>query len=500
MERLDPRSILIQAVEVVRSLVFPALIAVFSQVGRPQRFDRASMVFFVLIPVLMGVFGILIGVIKYFVTSYRVGDKELVYKRGGLWRQDRTVPLERIQNVVLKQGYLERLLSVYTVEVETASGATAEVSLKSVSKQTAETLKSRLMNLTIGQATPEEAARPAVYRATAGEIFLAGALQNRGFIVLAAIMGVFGQGIDDVAESVIENLQKTQLSAAAAREPQVVAMMVGLALIALIVGGWVLSIVYAFWTYFGFTVTRTEKGMNVSYGLVNTVQTVIPIRRVQSLDVRQPWLFRLFGLSQLFLQSVGGGTDGSQRSEGRVSTGRTLLAPICKPDTLQRLVYLLGYRTDLGQLRFVRSPARGLWLSGLGFVQFVAFSGGPLWALDKWTTLRYVDLLWVPLGVVWLIVAISKFLSWSRHGRTDLDGAMIVKYGALGQRMSIVPVGNVQAVTVSSGWLERKLGLADVSVQTAASAVLLNRVPTDEALSLADRLMRESYGRQGTGI
>ena len=132
-------------------------------------------------------------------------------KRGGLWKQERTIPLERIQNVRVTQGLMERMLGIATLQVETASGSGVEASLKSLSVADAEYVKEQLLQVHAGSTSEPEAA-PAVYEASFKDIALAGALQNRALIVTVAILGLFGQGIDDVFRGAYRTLEQSKVT------------------------------------------------------------------------------------------------------------------------------------------------------------------------------------------------------------------------------------------------------------------------------------------------
>ncbi len=59
----------------------------------------------------LGGFG---AIAAYLTTRYGIEEGQLVCTSGWLFKRDRRIPLEQIQNVNIRQGLLERLLKVET--------------------------------------------------------------------------------------------------------------------------------------------------------------------------------------------------------------------------------------------------------------------------------------------------------------------------------------------------------------------------------------------------
>lgn len=503
MRKLDPKSILILSIEWLRRAIYPLIIAVFAN-GRAfsegEKLGRKALVIALLVPVLFGALAIVGGVVSYLVTRFGIVGGSLIVTKKGIWRQERTIPLERIQNVSITQGFLERILGIATVKVETASGTGVEANLKSLSLADANLIKHELLRTKSVASTEVQQAPPAVYKAEFKDVALAGALQNRALIVMATILGVFGQGLDDLAKGVIDGIERSRVIEAAEGNPALagVVTMVGGLLFLLV--GWVLSILYAVFIYFGFKVVRTDRGLQVSYGLVNTLETVIPIKRIQSIQTRASWLFKLFGYNQLFVQSIGGHHSGAQGQQ-HVATGQTLVAPICRPAVLRTLIRLINPALDVDQVAFFASDrfmrTRSIVRSCIFFgIIAIALSVAKARHLDPrvFATLATVS------GLFFVAAVIGAFLAYRRQGYAHTPDAFMVCSGTLGQNVSMIPIGNVQAVSLESGWIQRRRGLVDLHVMTPVSAAIVPCIPRATAEGIMDSLMRQSFGRNRHGL
>lgn len=95
------------------------------------------------------------------------------------------------------------------------------------------------------------------------------------------------------------------------------------------------------------------------------------------------------------------------------------------------------------------------------------------------------------LAVVGTVLALSaverRFHAW---GYAEREDDLLVRRGVLVRRLSVVPYGRMQYVDVTAGPLDRRLGLARVTLHTAAAAsdASIPGLPAAEATRLRDRL------------
>jgi membrane protein YdbS with pleckstrin-like domain len=94
-------------------------------------------------------------------------------------------------------------------------------------------------------------------------------------------------------------------------------------------------------------------------------------------------------------------------------------------------------------------------------------------------------------GVVASGLALSSVhRRWLAWGYAERDEDLLVRRGVLVRRTSVVPYGRMQYVDVTAGPLDRRLGLARVTLHTAAAAsdASIPGLPAAEATRLRDRL------------
>jgi len=127
---LHPAILLLRLVEALRQAVFPV---VFGLALRSTAVLIAGVVLFVL--------HLGYALARYLTLEYTLTADELRVREGLLERQERRIPLDRIQDLGFESTILRRALGLSVVLVETASGRGVEARLDALSRDQAEHLR-----------------------------------------------------------------------------------------------------------------------------------------------------------------------------------------------------------------------------------------------------------------------------------------------------------------------------------------------------------------------
>lgn len=79
--------------------------------------------------------------------GYVVRTRDLVYKKGWLYKKQVTVPFSRIQHVDIKQGVLERSYGLSKLNLYTAGGASSDLSIPGLKLEDAKRIKSFILGI-----------------------------------------------------------------------------------------------------------------------------------------------------------------------------------------------------------------------------------------------------------------------------------------------------------------------------------------------------------------
>jgi putative membrane protein len=455
------------------------------------------------------------SVIRYLTLEYTLTPEELRIREGLLHRQERRIPLDRIQDLGFESTLLRRSLGLAVVMVETASGRGVEAKLDALSRADAEHLREVLLtarpagstSATIGgsvnsttasSSDPDNQQRDAdgvaaaspptpevewlVHRTTTRELLIRGATDMRlsAFAVsgyaayeLAHQLGFLTQlaGIANSFQNWVTSLSPVLLMALLA---SLLFLVMALGIVTSTVGNLV--------QFHRFEMVLRGNVLQRRFGLLTTRQKTLPRARVQRVTIEQTWLRRLCGFAVVKADSAGGSrTDGQD-----ISAGWDVVVPMTKATTAHALLPALlpgientKFTWKQGSRKLVaRSAMQGTLLAGIAI-------GGLWWRVEASALFALLLIpLWTAMGVlVW------RNLGWARG-----EDFFALQHGIIGKNFACVPTAKVQAVVVRQGIIGQLLGLADLTVYVAGGSP--TRIP-DLTLHDARELCIELSERAG---
>lgn len=104
--------------------------------------------FFEIILILLSVLLIFIlirTILIYLKYTFKIENNHFILKQGVLRKSLTSIAFDKIQNINYKQNFIQQLIGVTQVDIETAGAKTAEISIKALSKEKAEMIKLILM-------------------------------------------------------------------------------------------------------------------------------------------------------------------------------------------------------------------------------------------------------------------------------------------------------------------------------------------------------------------
>jgi putative membrane protein len=474
--RLHGFTVVSRALRLARQLLLPAVLG-----GASAGDDIATALQWIL--VILAVPSILLAAAEWFVFRYRVEDDDLFIDSGVLSRRRRVIPLARIQNIDLEQGFLERIVGVAELRMETASGGDqAEASLAVLGIAEARSLQADLLRRraearaggghpgtiaggdrgagvgAVPGVDPAAAVPPRreLLRLSLSDLAVAGATSNEAGLIAAALATLLEVaddmvGLDPLApwlESTVER----------GLQVGVLGTVVVVAAVALgfVVFGWLLSIVVAVVRYHGFTLSRAGDELKRSYGLLSRHHSTVPLERVQAVRIEQTLLRRPLGLVTLKIETAGAGPR-RRRGEGVSAEAFVPIARRSQVGPLLREVFE-DARFDGVPLRPVSPLARRRTFFRLAVPAVVA-AAGLAWALGSaWLGLLALI---VP---AWLYAhADYRSRAWGSPGRY-----VLVRSGVFTRVNWVVPERKIQTLQLRETPFQRRLGLGSLVIDTAA--------------------------------
>jgi putative membrane protein len=493
--RLHVATIIVAMVEHLRPFALPIGLLILSSFNRRQSAEDIGE----LVGAVIGVLLIFPAVMRYFTFRFAITDKTLEV----LVRQNRSIPLERIQNVDVKRNLLHQLLRVAVLKVETAGGTGAEAELSVVALSDVDNL---VLELRSGLRAPPQSGDgvvtpidrvpeppPAVYVATTKQLFVAGATENRAMAIVAILIGLLGQPGSKSIKGLVDRLEDVRILQAFSSTTIWVALL-AVFWILLIAVGWIYSILATVIGQFGFTLRSEGEVLSVKRGLTTQYRSVVPVKRIQGISIREPWLQRWLGYAQVKATAAAAFDD-------KQMAGMLPLCPIIERDRVDDILELAspGARLQPQQWQTLhpkayRLPLRRFLLLAIIVCTLVAGFG--------WWMRGDVPRFWVAslrisagFGAFSLLAGILSAFA-TRATRWSLeDGFLYLKTGLVSKTTQVVGADRVQFLGAEQSPAEKRLSAKSVTVHTAASSgghVSIPHLPIEVAQKLIADLQAAS--------
>lgn len=375
--------------------------------------------------------------LTWWFTRYVIDENELRIETGMATKRSRRIGFNRIQSVDLVQPLLARVLSLAELRIEAGSGEGAKI--RYLTRNEATRLRDYLLARAHGQDTADPTAEST-----------------------ASVLS-------DTASTdrVIVTINPAQLIGGLLLSGDFLFMLL-LPVVALVAG-----VVFDFWLYalpallpyafgligiinrrvvnqFNYSLADTGHGLRITRGLTNLTSQSLPVDRIQGIRIRQPLLWRRLGWHRVDVDVLG---CGSSDEDAGKPDANSMLLPVATRAQLEAALAgcLPGIDPDAVPLTTI--PQRARWLRWWNF--------------------------------------------WSIGYGVD-DRVAINTEGWMTRKKEIVPHGKTQSARISQGPLQRRLGLANVHIDTTKGPVdwQVPHLDADDARAFVlDQMVRAHHSR-----
>ncbi|YAL82792.1 PH domain-containing protein [Dermacoccaceae bacterium W4C1] len=446
----------------------------------------------------------MLGVLRWFTTTYRFTADQVQLRTSLFGTKTRTARTDRVRTVDVTSDLLHRVVGLAAVKIGTGSDD-SDFALDGLGRAEAGQLRAQLLHRQAAQASPEVAAVPGEQPDGLAEADVADAPQAWGppvvereeqlaeldpkwiryapfglvgLVSAAAIFGVAFQLIEQIGFDPESSSAVGGVEALAQRLGAVIFVLV--AAVALLLAVVVLSLIGYVLQNWNFKLSRHRSGgtLHVSRGLFTTRSTSLEEARLRGVRFRDPLNLRIVGGARLSAITTGLDDESSD-----------LLLPESPKGESWRVTDALLHEDQL-LTRPLRShgPAatRRRWtraMLGAVVVLGVAIVFAVLWS--PW---------WIILGVAGVGASAAIAADRARSLGHDLTpGYLVSRSGSLGRATEVLERRGVIGVTIRRTFFQRRAGLADLMVTSAAGAEVYTvmDVPDGDVDALAAELLPE---------
>jgi putative membrane protein len=362
-QRLHPLSPLVRAGRGAIAIAGVLFISLLSSQHGSSDNDLAQIAVVVVLLVL--------GVISWLVTRWRLEEGVLRVESGLIRRTSERFPLSQIQAIDTVRPGLARVFGLAELRIRLASGSGKAGRLAYLTNAEAEALRARLLALSHGDA--EETPRPperALLTVPPGRLIASILLSGTGLVLEVTLVA---------------------LVVLAILAPGAASAVIGAGAAGLV--GLVIGVFRRFNGEYNLTVAEAPDGLRLHSGLVETSAETIPRGRIQAIRMIEPLAWRPLGWCRLEVDIAG------QKSKGRQDRAAANAVRALLPVGSHEQADLLVARVfpELPRERLA-PPARARWKSPLRF-RFLSWGANDCYAVTTSGRLRRVTD-WVPLAKV----------------------------------------------------------------------------------------------------
>lgn len=456
-QRLHPLTLILRI-----GASLPALLVIlFPTLQNPNSGNLIS----IFLTVLYGIVALPAIVLQYWRFSYRITPKQIVIQSGVLNRKNRSIPIERVQNIQIEQNLIARLFDIAKVNIETAGSSGTEGSIEYVRlddaheiRQVVRSFQHREHELDEDEsAAPAEETAESLFSMSLPRVLLSGAFRFSLLYIALIFSALQFVDPDTLIDRFIVRQQVEEIMATLTAHPAV-AILATIVVASLL--GWISGILIHLARYYGFQLWMDGDKLRKRHGLFTVTEGTIPLKKVQALILHTNPFMRAFGWYQLEVQTIGMNVD---------EQGHRVIAPFAQYDRIVELaqrVRTFDLPETFGSVSMLTIRRRFLRYS-MALTVFL-LPAVYFWPAGWWHP-SGVALPWWGFTLLPLLLGLA-ILQYHNHGyQTQTDG-LYIRRGVLSHYLWILPLEKFHVFYTTASIFQRRLALKTLFVDTAGAA------------------------------
>lgn len=469
-----PIALLFGFINIVRSSVLPLLfLVVFLGSNRGGIANLFLLVIMFLLPMTT-------YFMSYISYRYRLEAGQITIREGIFSRKIRRIPVRRIHNVNTRQSVLARLFKVVRLDVETAGGGASEASFSALAIAEAERIKAfvkkekadiqqeqdsaQMPTQATFDANEEAQQSEPIYRISLLDILVAGATTNRMgviFVSLAVAFQYLQEYLATRQDTVwIQHLYDYVHMLRQENSVNLILYAIALFLVLFFIA-WLISIFSALLRFYGFRLDLRDEDLKIRAGLFTLREFTIPLNRIQALEAQVSAFRRPFHLVQIKVMSAGHiGAQEQRRQDADV------LAPITKDKRTGFFVNTVFPKANWDHAAWHDVHP---WHRQRHFRILAIMVVAVLWAIAT-----FLDPSWLPELAYYILAGIALPICWFVAHQTYKQTAyasdndfIYLRAGFIALHFWVIPVRNVQNVSVTQTPFQRNRNIASLTIDVA---------------------------------
>lgn len=449
------------AQKVIRALFFPFIIFLLKA-------EKSHLVYFFLGGAIILVITIVFSYLNYLKFTFFLDNEkqEFVINKGIFNKTLLTIPLEKIQQVNINQSFLQKLVGVFSLEIDTAGGADKEVSIKAIDEASAYRLKEHLLNgnkvadeTSIDDSEQKLETEKPFISLSLSTLLKVGLTSNYGSS-LALLIG-FAYAVFHNAKELLKAFDTDNGQVEAAIEKGINVASIGILFLAVIVLLLVINIVRTIVKFYDFKISKHKHSLLISAGLLNKKNTLLSPKKVQITSYSQNYFQKKLNILNLNLKQAASGvpTDAKDLEKSNLSL------PGCSATEKNEILRIIlsklpsETKTYLPNFRFLNLPILFNAVLPVGIFWMVALN------------IPEVKV-YYPLAIIYFIlVLVMIYFSYRRHRLMVNQEFIIKKSGIWDVSYEHIFPHKIQAISTFQYPWHKGVDVGHVDLHTAAGVI-----------------------------
>lgn len=417
---------------------------------------------------------------SYLNFKFHIEGNRFFLRHGVFKFTDTDIPFDRIQNINLNQNLIQQMLNVVGFEIETAGQGAAEIKIKALSREDANSLKQLLLE---HKSTPEDInseessevqTKPSskiLFRLNMGRLLKVGLSANylKGFgLVFVFIMTLF-QYIEDIFSNVLEvDVGETYLSKLNATLTVIL-----IVVFIIIIASFLVTVISSIVRYFELKITKVGKDFEVEYGMFKRVNQVIKKSKTQVFEIEKNPIKDIFKIKNVFISQAS-----SQELNDKKKIGLAGLSD-------QEIKVLFQSLFDLSYPQELVSFYSSMRLMFRLMLRYMLICLALGLGLFFWQGIV------MSLLSSLLLLAVFSYISYLTVKKSHLglnEDVIEIHSGSIHTNKKFISTHKIQSLALKRNWYQQRNRHADLIIYTASGSERINYIKLEDALKAVNYL------------
>jgi putative membrane protein len=419
---------------------------------------------------------LIIAILKYINFKFHLSKDDFHLSTGIINKEATIIPKSKIQNVYIKQNFLQQIINVVSVKIETAGDKKSEIEISALDKPTAFLLKKKLFTKAITENETIETTnqRDTFFKVTPKRLILEGLSQNhfKSFLgITAFVFGIYYEFKDyleeidlkDRVEGIVNFEEHTLLNL----------LITNLVIIfVVIVFSFLFSVLKTFIINFNLEVVESQKTIEINKGLFNKVSLSLTPSRIQNLVITTNRVKKYFGLHSLSVKQAM--VNQKQQKNFKIVA--------LEKEQLNYLLNKLLENYNEEEIEIAKPRPYFMLIFSLKMLFFGSLIN-VLALILFGTELLWINVLFIPFAALYVYFAYKK-----AYYKISEDFVTIGS-GVIDTTTNILEIHKIQSVKINQTIFQKRRDIASVLISTASKSVTIPYISKSDALFIYNFLL-----------